>query len=126
MLFQWIGRPAAFTSGSMPASVRLRRASRARAAALDATDRKPATSAEAPSNTSGHQKWNGTAASLNADADQDEQRAEHQDRIEHHRRRSGRVHGADKADGQVRQVAGAELAGQQADAVEHHARAPPP
>src|SRR5690242_6194605 len=37
----------------------------ATAAAFDATDRNPATSAAAPSNTSGHQKWNGTAASLN-------------------------------------------------------------
>jgi len=37
----------------------------ARAAAFDATDRNAPTSAAAPVNTSGHQKWNGTAASLN-------------------------------------------------------------
>src|SRR4029078_554025 len=41
------------------------RADRASAAAFDATDRNAPTSAAAPSNTSGHQKWNGTAASLN-------------------------------------------------------------
>ena len=38
----------------------------ARAAPFDATERKPATSAGAPSKTSGHQKWNGTAAILKA------------------------------------------------------------
>src|SRR4029078_12603197 len=36
------------------------------APAVEATDRNASTSAEAPSNTSGHQKWNGTAESLNA------------------------------------------------------------
>src|SRR5262245_16518830 len=41
------------------------RAVSASAADLDATDRNAPTSAAAPSNTSGHQKWNGTADSLN-------------------------------------------------------------
>jgi len=36
------------------------------AAAFEATDKNASTSADAPSNTSGHQKWNGTAESLNA------------------------------------------------------------
>jgi hypothetical protein len=42
------------------------RAVSANAADFDATERNAATSAAAPSNTSGHQKWNGTADSLNA------------------------------------------------------------
>ena len=42
------------------------RSNSATAAALLATDRKPPISAAAPSKTSGHQKWNGTADSLNA------------------------------------------------------------
>src|SRR5438132_13960675 len=53
------GRPA------KPASVKAKRPSNANAAPFDATDRNAATSAAAPSNTSGHQKWNGTAANLN-------------------------------------------------------------
>ena len=42
------------------------RSSSATAAALLATERKAPTSAAAPSNTSGHQKWKGTAESLKA------------------------------------------------------------
>src|SRR5262245_43533745 len=49
---------------SRPASISTKRPSSATAAPFDATDRNPATSADAPSNTSGHQKWNGNAASL--------------------------------------------------------------
>src|SRR5438034_4196881 len=49
-----------------PASDSNSRAVNTSAAPFDATDRNAATSAAAPSNTSGHQKWNGTADSLNA------------------------------------------------------------
>src|SRR5262249_47392509 len=46
-------------------SVNRNRAVSPSAADFDATERKAPTSAAAPSKTSGHQKWNGTADSLN-------------------------------------------------------------
>src|SRR6188474_2568472 len=51
---------------SAPESAQQNRTSSPNAPALDATDKNPATSADAPSNASGHQKWKGTSDNLNA------------------------------------------------------------
>ena len=93
------------------------------AAALEATERKASTSALAPSKTSGHQKWKGTAESLNA-------RPTMIMRPARTRTMSGAaVAGGDQAGdvhrgefgGDRWQVGGAGEAGEEADAVEHDA-----
>ena len=84
----------------------------ATAAAFDATDRNPATSAAAPSNTSGHQKWNGTAASLNPSPTRMRPNPASTGRSSPRRAIAG---------GHIGQVARAERAGEQRDAVEHDA-----
>ncbi len=75
----------------------------------------------APSNTSGHQKWNGTADSLKASPTMHHQPAEDQ----HHRSigpTAAVASNVGQPRGHRRQVGRAEHAGQQADAVEHDAR----
>ena len=88
--------------------------------ALGSDRQKPATSADAPSNTSGHQKWNGTAASLKPTPIRMNSSAEDQHRIEA-RAAAWRIEGVHQTDGDIGQVGGAEASGQQADAVEHDA-----
>ena len=100
------------------AQEQLKRASRARAAPLDATDRKPGHLGAGPLEHVGAPEVERHRRQLEGDADEDEQPAQDHDRIEAHAARV-RLERRDDAGGQVGQVAGAELARQQADAVEH-------
>ena len=100
------------------------RTNRAIAAAFDATDRNASTSADAPSNTSGHQKWNGTAESLNARPTMIIRPARTSTisvpPLSPLATMAGNVHRG-QLGGDRRQVGRAQQAGQQADAVEHDA-----
>ncbi len=120
----WVARPLKRPRRRAMVTPRATRTKRAMAAPFEATERNASTSAEAPSNTSGHQKWNGTAESLNARPTMIISAASASTMSwlppSPLRDHSRDVH-LDEFCRDRRQVGSAQQAGQQADAVQHDA-----